>query len=152
MDNRNNIQRFRPTSLPCLAPHCSQAYRAGPSGTHKVQRTESTAASWVSLAWRRGSTKKTVGAALLEGTLVRAPSLLPDSAPGPALAARPAPRRPSPPLPLLHCFASKAPDALSLPRHFHSPHAPQLGVRPRSSRCRPPVPWMPRLSSCWPSC
>lgn len=81
------------------------------------------------------------------GTPGRDPGHPGDSAPGPALAARPAPPR-SPPR-----FASKTLGALSSPPHFHSLPLRSLSLRLWfSCRRRPPVPWMPRSSRCWPSC
>lgn len=53
--------------------------------------------------------------------------------PSPGRRSRPGPRRaarPSPPLPLAPRFASKAPDALALPPHFHSPRPPASGSGP----------------------
>lgn len=133
---------------PCLQPSLGTGFRrgagriskAGPSATER-SKTGAHRSPGSIQRWGRGGKGGDRGSGRLGGTPVQAPGHSPDSAPGPPLAARP-------PRPAL---ASKVPGARLLPPHFHSPPPHPLRARPRSARRRL-VPWMPRSSSCWPSC
>lgn len=139
----HNGNSYQPCPHPSLGPGflgAGHISKAGPSATERSKAGARRSPGSIQ-RWGRSEKGGDGGAAGWEGTPVQAPCHSPDSAPGPPLAA-------GPPRPAL---ASKVPGARLLLPHFHSPPPHPLCVRPPSARRRL-VPWMPRSSSCWPSC